>query len=169
MDSIERREDIIRSLVQSEKAIKGTEFAKLYGVTRQIIVKDIAILRASGNKIIATPDGYIMSRDDNKVKTVIAVSHTMDQMKDELATIVKYGGSIEDVVVEHSVYGEIKGMLMLKNLNDVNKFIEKYEKDEIKPLSALTNGTHIHTICAESEEDLELIKNELKEKGYLIG
>lgn len=168
MDSIERREDIVKSLIKSEKPIKGTEFAKLYGVTRQIIVKDIAILRASGNKIIATPEGYIITKDDNKVKAVIAVAHTMEQMKDELTTIVKYGGSIEDVVVEHSVYGEIRGMLMLKNLNDVNKFIEKYEKDEVKPLSALTNGTHIHTICAEREEDLKLIREELEIKGYLI-
>ena len=65
MGSIERREEIMKMLVESSRAIKGTELASLFNVTRQIIVKDIAILRAAGNNIIATPDGYIYKIDNN--------------------------------------------------------------------------------------------------------
>ena len=82
--------------------------------------------------------------------------------------VVKYGGIIEDVIVEHPLYGEIKGILKIKNLNDLNKFTGYFEKVEAKPLSALTNGIHLHTISADSEENMNLIKMELKEKGFIL-
>ena len=122
MSSIKRREEIIKMLIESNKAIKGTELASLFGVTRQIIVKDIAILRAEGNTIIATPDGYIYNKNTNKVKSIIAVNHNQNEIIDELKIVVKYGGIIEDVIIEHPLYGEIRGNLMIKNLNDLNKF-----------------------------------------------
>ncbi|MGL4571581.1 MAG: transcription repressor NadR [Clostridium sp.] len=168
MDSKSRREDILVKLIESSAPTKGTDFARIYNVTRQIIVKDIAILRAKGNKIIATPDGYIIASDDNRVRTVVAVLHKSDRIKEELEIIIKYGGIIEDVVVEHPLYGEIKGILMIKNLNDLNNFINRYDNNEAKPLSALTNGVHIHTISADNDENMCLIKEELKEKGFII-
>lgn len=168
MSSIKRREEIIKMLIQSNKAIKGTELASLFGVTRQIIVKDIAILRAEGNAIIATPDGYIYNKNTSKVKSIIAVNHNRDEIIDELKTVVKYGGIIDDVIIEHPLYGEIRGNLMIKNLNDLNKFEIEFENKNIKPLSDLTNGVHIHTIVADDEENIKLIKRELKEKGLLL-
>lgn len=168
MDSKSRREDILVRLIESVTPIKGTDFAKLYNVTRQIIVKDIAILRAKGNKIIATPDGYIITSEDNRVRTILAVSHESNRIEEELEIIIKYGGIIEDVIVEHPLYGEIKGILMIKNLNDLNNFIKRYENNKAKPLSVLTNGVHIHTISADNEENMELIKKELKESGFII-
>lgn len=168
MDSNKRREDIIVRLIENNHPIKGTDFAKLYNVTRQIIVKDIAILRARGNKIIATPDGYIIANEENRVKSVIAVSHNSDDIREELEIVIKYGGIIEDVIVEHPLYGEIKAMLMIKNLNDINNFIEKYKVNRAKPLSVLTNGIHIHTISADDEVNMDLIKRELKEKGFVV-
>lgn len=168
MNSSERREDIIKSLVNSNKALKGTRLAERYGVTRQIIVKDIAILRAKGNNIIATPEGYIIGKEDNRIKSIIAVTHKEDRLAEELNTVVKYGGIIEDVIVEHPLYGEIKGMLMIKNLNDLEKFMIRYRKNSAKPLSLLTDGVHIHTISADSKENMESILTELKEKGFII-
>ena len=168
MSSIKRREEIIKMLIESNKAIKGTELASLFGVTRQIIVKDIAILRAEGNTIIATPDGYIYNKNTNKVKSIIAVNHNQNEIIDELKIVVKYGGIIEDVIIEHPLYGEIRGNLMIKNLNDLNKFEIEFENKSIKPLSDLTDGIHLHTIVAEDEENIELIKRELKEKGLLL-
>ena len=168
MSSIKRREEIIKMLIESNKAIKGTELASLFGVTRQIIVKDIAILRAEGNTIIATPDGYIYNKNTNKVKSIIAVNHNQNEIIDELKIVVKYGGIIEDVIIEHPLYGEIRGNLMIKNLNDLNKFEIKLENKSIKPLSDLTDGIHLHTIVAEDEENIELIKRELREKGLLL-
>lgn len=168
MSSIKRREEIIKMLIESNKAIKGTELASLFGVTRQIIVKDIAILRAEGNTIIATPDGYIYNKNTNKVKSIIAVNHNKNEVIDELKIVVKYGGIIEDVIIEHPLYGEIRGNLMIKNLNDLNKFEIEFENKSIKPLSDLTDGIHLHTIVAEDEENIELIKRELREKGLLL-
>ena len=168
MSSIKRREEIIKMLIESNKAIKGTELASLFGVTRQIIVKDIAILRAEGNTIIATPDGYIYNKNTNKVKSIIAVNHNKNEVIDELKIVVKYGGIIEDVIIEHPLYGEIRGNLMIKNLNDLNKFEIEFENKSIKPLSDLTDGIHLHTIVADDEENIKLIKRELQEKGLLL-
>ena len=166
MGSIERREEIMKMLVESSRAIKGTELASLFNVTRQIIVKDIAILRAAGKNIIATPDGYIYNKDINKAKSIIAVNHDSSKTIEELEIVVKYGGIIEDVIIEHPLYGEIRGNLMIKNLNDLYKFESKFKN--VKPLSNLTNGVHLHTIAADSKEDIESIINELKEKGFLL-
>ncbi|GAB6168734.1 transcription repressor NadR [Clostridium carnis] len=166
MKSIERREQIIKILVSSNEAIKGVDLANRFNVTRQVIVKDIAILRASGKNIIATPDGYIYNKDVNRVKAIIAVNHTSEKTIEELEIVVKYGGIIEDVIIEHPLYGEIRGNLMIKNLNDLNKF-EKVFK-EVSPLSNLTNGIHLHTISVDSKENMESIKLELKEKGFSL-
>lgn len=168
MGSIERREEIIKLLIEKNKAIKGTELASLFNVTRQIIVKDIAILRAAGNNIIATPDGYIYNKSTNKIKAIIAVNHESNKTIDELEIVVKYGGIIEDVIIDHPLYGEIIGNLMIKNLNDLNKFENEFKRKNAKPLSNLTNGVHLHTIAADSEDDIKAIKKELREKGFLL-
>ncbi|MDZ7548105.1 transcription repressor NadR [Clostridium perfringens] len=168
MRAIERREKIIKLIIEKNRAIKGTELADLFGVTRQIIVKDIAILRAAGKNIIATPDGYIYNKDINKVKAIIAVNHGSSETIEELIIVLKYGGIIEDVIIDHPIYGEIIGNLMIKNLNDLNKFESDFKRKYIKPLSNLTNGVHLHTIAADNEENIEAIKMELSKKGFLL-
>ena len=125
MNSIERRDNIINLLLENNEPIKGNIIAQKYSVTRQVIVKDIAILRAKGKNIIATPDGYIINKNENKVKAIIAVTHNEEEMFDEMNVVIKYGGIIEDVIVEHPLYGEITGMLMIKNYNELNKFIQR--------------------------------------------
>lgn len=168
MESTQRRDTIIKLLIQENKPIKGSELAKTFGVTRQVIVKDIAIIRASGLNILATPDGYIHNVDSNKVLSIIAVNHTEDDTIEELRTVVKYGGIIEDVIIEHPLYGEIKGILKIKNLNELEKFTKSFNEKKVKPLSILTNGVHLHTISTENEEDMINIKSELKRKGFLL-
>ncbi len=168
MSAINRRRAILSELQKSEKAIKGVLLANKYNVTRQIIVKDIAILRAEGNLIIATPDGYIINKEEKGIKKVIAVSHNEKKLREELEIIIKYGGIIEDVIVEHPIYGEIKGILMISSLHDLENFINKYTENEAKLLSLLTNGVHIHTIITDNEVNMSLILNELKEKGFII-
>ena len=168
MKADERRNSIIEMLIREKKAIKGTTLAESFNVTRQIIVKDIAILRAKGNNIIATPDGYMINDNSSRVKSVIAVNHNNEDVIKELEIVVKYGGIIEDVIVEHPLYGEIKGILMIKNLNDLNKFKNTLKEIDAKPLSILTNGIHLHTISADSIENMELIKEELKENGFIL-
>ncbi|CUP27040.1 transcription repressor NadR [Clostridium sp. NSJ-49] len=164
-----RREAIVELLLKEKAPVKGVELATKFDVTRQIIVKDIAILRAKGNNIIATPDGY-MFNDDNgsRVRAIIAVNHNKDEMIKELEIVIKYGGIIEDVIVEHPIYGEIKGLLMIKNLNDLNRFKNTFELSDSAPLSSLTNGVHLHTVSVDTKENMELIKKELKENGLTL-
>ena len=168
MNSIERRDCIIKLLLESKEPLKGSTIAKKYSVTRQVIVRDIAILRAKGKNIIATPDGYIINANQNKARAIIAVTHTEEEMFNELSIVIKYGGTIEDVIVEHPLYGEIKGMLMIKNYNELNKFIQKYKEQRAKLLSALTNGVHLHTIAAENQNDINLIISELKKHNFIV-
>ena len=163
-----RREEIVKLLINENAAIKGYELAERFSVTRQVIVKDIAILRASGKDIIATPDGYIYNKPAKRFKSIIAVNHTGMETRDEIEVVIKYGGIMEDVIIDHTLYGEIRASLMIKNLNDLNKFISKFNRKGAKPLSNLTDGVHLHTISAETEEDIILIKNELKDRGILL-
>lgn len=168
MNSMDRRIDIIKYLIDANKPLKGTLLANRYEVTRQVIVKDIAILRAKGNNIIATPEGYILGKDDNRLKTIIAVMHDEKKLEEELSIVVKFGGIIEDVLVEHPLYGEIRAMLMIKNQNDLNNFVQKYKNSSARPLSLLTKGVHLHTISTDTEENMNYILRELKEKGFTI-
>ena len=168
MNSIERRDNIIKLLLESNKPITGNIIAKKHSVTRQVIVKDIAILRAKGENIIATPDGYIINKNENRFKAIIAVIHSEKDMFDEMSIVINYGGTIEDVIVEHPLYGEIAAMLMIKNYNELNKFIQKYQDQSARLLSVLTNGLHIHTISAENEDNIKLIISELKKRNFIV-
>ena len=168
MNSVDRRENIIKLLLESNEPIKGSVIARKYLVTRQVIVKDIAILRAKGENIIATPDGYIINKKENKVKAIIAVTHNEEEMFNEMSIVIKYGGTIEDVIVEHPLYGEIAAMLMIKNYNELSKFVQKRQEQKAKLLSVLTNGVHLHTISAESEDDINLIISELKKHNFIV-
>lgn len=170
MNSKDRREYIKNLLIKDNIKYKGQLLAEQLGVTRQVIVKDIAIIRAEGVNIIATPEGYLImpNEENNYVRRVIAVSHTTDDIYNELECIVKFGGIVEDVTVEHSLYGEIRAMLMLKTIMDVKEFAKKFEESNAKPLSSLTKGIHLHTIRADNEEIIERIIKELKDKNYLL-
>lgn len=169
MTSLDRRNKIKELLVNGKEPIKGQELASMYEVTRQVIVKDIAIMRAEGIEIISTPKGYmILKNDGENVRSVIAVNHSRDAMEEELKIIVKYGAIIEDVIVEHPLYGEIRGMLMLKTMYDVDNFYNSFKNYSVEPLSALTNGVHLHTILCENKDILMSITNELNDKGFLV-
>lgn len=169
MTSKMRREYIKNLLNENCSPKKGQELAEDLGVTRQVIVKDVAILRAEGVNIIATPEGYMVPRKgDRGVERIIALSHGREDIENELEVVVKYGGIVKDVIVEHPLYGEIKAMLMIKSLYDAQNFVKNIEQHNAEPLAILTKGVHLHTIGADSVENLEKIIDELRKKGYLI-
>ena len=115
------------------------------------------------------PEGYLIPNEEsNYVRRVIAVAHSRDDIYNELECIVKFGGVVEDVTVEHSLYGEIRAMLMIKTLMDIEKFTKRFKEFNAEPLSSLTKGIHLHTIKADNEEIMECIIKELKDKNYLI-
>lgn len=171
MEPQERRSKILNLLKESQQAVIGSELAAKFGVSRQLIVQDIALLRAEGEKIIASSQGYFHEHNlgVKTVKSSIACRHDDGQsLKDELLTIVNFGGRIIDVKVEHPIYGELSGKLMVSSVEDVNNFVENYRENNAALLSKLTDGVHLHTIEAVNEQVLEKIKAELKAKGYLL-
>ncbi len=169
MTGKERRKKIIEVLQNSEEAVSGTELAKRLNVSRQVIVQDVALLRAVNRNIISTTKGYVLYyQEQQKVNRCFLVKHTDDQIKDELYTVVDNGGKVLDVIVMHDIYGEISTGLIIKNRKDVYDFVEKLRGHNTTPLMELTGGVHLHTVEADSEEILDSIEKKLKEKKYLI-
>lgn len=162
-----RKTRIMEIISSSDKPVSASKIAKELGVSRQIIVGDVALLRASGEDITATPRGYILGTNRSNHYT-IAVKHNNDQLEEELNTIVDLGGKVEDVIVEHPLYGEIKGNLHIYSRYDVSKFMSAVKDNDIAPLSLLTDGVHLHTITVPDEETLERIKEALDEKHILL-
>ena len=165
---MDRRENILNEIKKSNKPISATYLAKLFGVSRQIIVGDIALIRASGTNIIATPRGYVLDKNINESVYTIAVKHNVEHLADELYTIVDYGAEVVDVIVEHPVYGQLSGSLHLTSRYDVEQFLAQVITSGAKPLSQLTNGLHLHTIICKDDETYQRIVNELDKKGYLF-
>ncbi len=171
MDSEQRREAIIKVLKSKDQPIKGTEFSKMFNVSRQVIVQDIAILRAKGEEIFATPQGYmVISKTPKKsiMKTIICKHKGYGEIDDELKTVIDLGGKVIDVIVDHPIYSEIKIPLMLSSRIEIDEFVNSLERENAEPLSSLTEGVHIHTIEVPSLEIYEKILMELDRKGYLI-
>lgn len=170
MNSIERRKTLLNYLKQSEDPITGSQLSKIFDVTRQIIVADIALLRAKGEDIIGTPRGYIYaSEQSEKIRQKIASIHSRDpeEIREELYLIVDNGASIRDVIVEHPLYGEITASLHISSRHDVEQFIKKLAKSKAEPLLVLTEGLHLHTLVADNPKVLIRVKQRLADKGYL--
>ncbi len=167
MDDKERKKRILDLLKENTKAISGSVLAKTMGVTRQIIIKDIALLRAAGNDIVATPRGYVMKKDTG-IQSVFAVKHSIEDIERELTLIINGGGRVINVIIEHPLYGEIIGNLDLKNLDDVKRFIAKMATSNAKPLINLSEGVHLHTIEADSVDTLDKIRKALLDNGFLL-
>lgn len=171
MDTKERRNQILNILNKLHKPVKGMDIAEKFGVSRQVIVQDVAVLRAKGEKILATPQGYIIPKayDSNKLIRTIACKHNSnEEIEEELDIILSYGGKILDVLVEHPLYGEIKSQLQIGSRYDLKEFMTNIEKHKAEPLASLTDGIHIHTIEVENEEMFNKIIEKLLEKNYLI-
>lgn len=178
MTAEERRNDIIKTMQKADVPISGAALASKYQVSRQIIVQDIALLRAADYNILSTPRGYMLSRPvhinagelqvQKKNCCVFHVFHTDDQIEDELNLIVDNGGKILDVFVEHEVYGCIRADLLIQCRRHVQDFIAGLASGKSSPLKNVTSGVHYHTVEADSEETLEIIAAELSKRGYLI-
>ncbi len=167
MKSEERRKAIAELLMFGEKAISGGELAKKFNVSRQIIVQDIAVLKASGYEILSTHNGYIV-KSTPLIERVFKVYHTKEETEDELITIVDLGGTVADVFVWHKVYGKIDAKLNIFSRLQVKQFIEGVRSGKSTELMNITGGYHYHTIRAESEETLDKIFRALKEKNFIV-
>lgn len=168
MRADQRRSQIRSILASAQDPISATALANRLGVSRQIIVGDIALLRAGGEAISATPRGYVLNRSAvlPGVRRLVACQHTPEDMGRELDTIVDAGGEVLDVIVEHPVYGQLTGPLHLRSRADVDAFLLRVAGAE--PLSALTGGIHLHTICAPDEQVMARVLSSLADAGFLL-
>lgn len=162
-----RRDFILKELSQEKVPVSASRLAKKIGVSRQIIVGDVALMRASGTAIVATSRGYRLEKPEAGLTFQIASVHTKEQTEQELMLIIENGGAVLDVSVEHPLYGEIKGGLYLYNEQDVKDFMAKVRKQAPTLLSSLTEGLHLHTLLVQTPDDIEKIKHALREVGML--
>lgn len=167
MNQEERRQEILDCIRGSDTPVSGTWLAGKCGVSRQIIVQDIAALRAAGYDILSTNKGYIC-RIPAQAEQVFKVRHTDQQIEDELNLIVDNGGIVLDVFVDHEVYGKIRADLNVSSRRKVAEFLQEIHAGKSSPLKNITSGIHFHTVRAYSEETLEHIRQELEARGYLM-
>ena len=171
MEGDTRRKKVLEILSRENRPRSGTELAGMMGVSRQVIVQDIALLRASYKNILSTNKGYILFEEEKKPKFCrrsVKVKHKNEEIMEELNMIVDCGARVLDVVVEHDIYGQITVDLIINNRADVEAFVQKVEENKTRPLNELTEGIHFHTIEAESEEILNKVMRRLKEAGFLL-
>ncbi len=169
MSGKERRDLILRRLRENKQPVSGTKLAEEFCVSRQVIVQDIAILRAAHMDILSTNRGYMLSSVlGKKAVRVFKMCNTDEQTEDALRTIIYYGGIVENDFVNHKVYGRVQVDLNIRSIRDVTEFITGIKSGKSSPLKNITSDFHYHTVSADSEETLDLIEQALKEKKYLV-
>ncbi len=166
MTAQQRREEIQKQLERAQGPLSASALAAQMGVSRQIVVGDIALLRAAGAQIIATPRGY--QKGGTGVKTLVACCHDGGEgLRRELYTVVDNGGVVEDVIVENPLYGEITGKLHITSRYDVDVFLEKAARQPDSLLSSMTGGVHLHTLICPDEDTGARIRERLAQQGLL--
>lgn len=167
MTAEERRSAILSAVSQSQQPVSATALARRFGVSRQSVVGDVALLRAAGADITATPRGYTAARTVGPLRR-LACRHTAAEMEAELNCMVDNGCAVLDVVVEHPVYGQLTGQLDLRSRYDVQQFVARSAQSEARPLSLLTEGIHLHTVSCPDEAAFRRVQEGLRELGVLL-
>lgn len=167
MEGERRRENLLKILQESDVPVSGTRLAEKFQVSRQVVVQDIALLRAKKHNILSTHKGYIL-QDRGTRQRVFKVKHSAEKMLDELNLIVDLGGKVEDVFVYHKVYGVVRVEMNIKSRRDAKKYVEEIKGGVSVPLEQITSEYHYHTVTAESKETLDEIQEELQKQGYLV-
>lgn len=163
-----RREHILTAILDAPGPLTATTLAKKFKVSRQIIVGDVAILRAAGHEIYSTPKGYEKPHAKGEgVLKVFACCHLLEQTEAELSAMIYHGAEVCDVIVSHPVYGQISAPLSLKTQYDISAFLQSVARKEAALLSDLTGGVHLHTVRCPSEEAYARIHEKLQQLGVL--
>ena len=161
-----RRSAIYEQLTRADAPISATALAQRFSVTRQVVVGDIALLRAEGHRITATPRGYMIPSETGLLRT-IACHHSGEDTQKELFAMVACGCTVLDVIVEHPVYGQLTAQLALSSRYDVEQFVQRMADSHAQPISALTDGVHLHTLSCPSEDAFAHLKATLQSMGVL--
>lgn len=166
MNGMERRVKIIEYVGASAEPVSGKQLADLLDVSRQVIVQDIALIRANGCEIMSTNRGYVLHAPKT-VSRVFYVNHTDEELEDELCMMVDMGGKVVNVMVDHKVYGKLEAELNITSRRKVQEFVEDMRNGKSSPLKNITSNDHAHLVEAEDEKVLDMIEQKLKEMGIL--
>ena len=164
----ERRQAVAEVLEQAAGPVSAAALARRFSVSRQIIVGDVALLRAGGADITAPPRGYLLGRGSAGLECRVACVHGPGDMERELNAIVDAGGEVVDVIVEHPVYGQLTGLLGVRSRYDVGEFLRRVEAHGAHPLSELTGGIHLHTVRCPDEKTFQRVKGSLQKENILL-
>ena len=163
-----RREEILKALTSADAPMAGASLAQAVGVSRQVVVQDIALLRLQGWPINSTNRGYVLEREATRPTRLFKCHHSVEQTADELNLIVDLGGHVRDVLVNHRVYGKLSCELGIASRRDVRAYIDQIHSGKSSPLMLITSGYHFHHVVADSAEDLDAIGEALAEHGWLV-
>lgn len=168
MRAEERRQTILEYLRQSSRPVSAGLLAERFSVSRQAVVGDVALLRASGADISATPRGYVILKADRGLIRRVACRHDAAGMEAELNAVVDQGCAVLDVIVDHPVYGQLTGPLQLSSRYDVGQFLARCAEADARPLSDLTGGIHLHTLSCPDEDAFSRVQEVLRALGVLL-
>ena len=166
MNTTERRREILKILQNADSPVAARALASRFGVSRQVIVQDLAVIRASTQGILSTTRGYVMQQDVSCTRE-FKVRHSQEQAAEELILIVDCGGRVKNISISHRVYGRVSAEMDIRSRQDVAEFVEALQNSHSTVLSSATSGYHYHLVEASSEERLDLIEKQLKEAGFL--
>ncbi len=162
----ERRRAIERRLRGAAKPIAASRLAEEFEVSRQIIVQDIALMRASGLAISGMARGYLLETR-GKCRRIFKLCHSDEDTERELRLIIDAGGIVQDVFVFHKVYGKVQAELGLSSARDIAHFLEDVASGKSGFLKNVTSGYHYHTVTARSERILDTIEALLRDGGFI--
>ncbi len=168
MNGHQRRFEILALLEGSTEPVAGAEIARRCGVSRQVIVQDIALLRREGNDIVSTHHGYVLVHAGGPCRRLFKVRHDEDRAEEELNAIVDLGATVEDVIVNHRTYGKIEARLDLSSRREVHRYLDDLLSSKSTLLSKVTSGYHFHHVSADSDEILDEVAAELARLGLIV-
>jgi len=164
-----RRQRLMEWMRTQSRPVPGGVLARHFHVSRQCLVQDVAILRAAGEEILSAPQGYrLPGAQTSAHRAILACRHAPERTEEELQILVDHGVRVLDVVVEHPLYGELRGALMLESRADVQDFLAKWRGEKATLLSSLTHGVHLHTVEAHKPEMIARAKAQLQARGILL-
>lgn len=168
MTAAQRRETIQQLLAEAKGPISASALAAQLSVSRQIVVGDIALLRAAGAQIAATPRGYVTEKSPAGYSGLVACCHqTAEQLKTELYLVVDHGGRMVSVSVENPLYGEISAPMQVASRYDADAFMARAAEVPEGLLSRMSGGVHLHLLQCPDEETFRRIEQGLAEAGIL--
>ena len=128
MTGVERREKLLSMLAKSKEPIAGAEMAKQLSVSRQVIVQDIALLRAADNNIVSTNRGYVLLKP-GKCERIFKVRHTAEEIEKYINQIAFSGANDflakykddANAIIGHFGLGFYSAFMVAKQVDIVTK------------------------------------------------